>query len=407
MAGSRHLPVVAALGTAQTLAWASTYYLPAMLAVPMAKELGVSTPTVFAAFSMALIVSALLGPCAGRAIDRWGARPVLSGTNLVFALGLAALANAHGPMGLFSAWVILGIGMGSGLYEAAFSALVRLYGRDSRNAITGITLIAGFASTIGWPLSNLLEHEVGWRGACRAWAAMHLLIGLPLNLSLPRVGQADQSPSPAAPACGREMLPLDGARAKRAGVLLATVFAATWFISTAMAAHLPRLLQASGATLATAVAVGALIGPAQVAGRLLEFGLLRRLHPLLSARLAALMHPLGASLLLFIGGPAAAVFALMHGAGNGILTIANGTLPLVLFGTKGYGQRQGMLMVPARLAQASSPWLFGLCLDRWGAGAVWVSGAMGLLAFGALFAMPKPSDKPASAASQAVPSTSS
>ena len=115
---------------------------------------------------------------------------------------------------------------------------------------------------------------------------------------------------------------------------LATVFAATWFISTAMAAHLPRLLQASGATLATAVVVGALIGPEQVAGRLLEFGFLRRLHPLLSARLAALMHPIGAALLVLIGGPAAAMFAVMHGAGNGILTIANGTLPLVLFGPK-------------------------------------------------------------------------
>ena len=128
--------------------------------------------------------------------------------------------------------------------------------------------------------------------------------------------------------------PLGGALAKRAGVLLATVFAATWFISTATAAHLPRLLQMSGATLATAVAIGALIGPAQVAGRLLEFGFLRRLHRLLSARLAALMHPIGAALLVLIGGPAAAMFAVMHGAGNGILTIANGTLPLVLFGPK-------------------------------------------------------------------------
>ncbi|MBC7381204.1 MAG: MFS transporter [Burkholderiaceae bacterium] len=394
MARSRHLPVVAALGTAQTLAWASTYYLPAMLAVPMAKDLGISTPTVFAAFSLALIVSALLGPYAGRAIDHWGARPVLSGTNIVFALGLATLANAHGPGGLFGAWVILGVGMGSGLYEAAFSALVRLYGRDSRNAITGITLIAGFASTVGWPLSNLLEHEVGWRGACYAWAAMHLLIGLPLNLLLPKARPVPLESAPAWTVSTIEAVPLEGAQAKRAGMLLATVFAATWFISTAMAAHLPRLLQASGATLATAVAVGALIGPAQVAGRLLEFGFLRRLHPLLSARLAAMMHPIGAGLLLLLGGPAAAVFALMHGAGNGILTIANGTLPLVLFGPKGYGQRQGMLMVPARLAQASSPWLFGLCLDQWGAGALWLSGAAGLLAFGALFAMPKPADKP-------------
>jgi hypothetical protein len=274
MGGPRHLPVVAALGTAQTLAWASTYYLPAMLAV-----------------------------------------------------------------GLFGAWVILGIGMGSGLYEAAFSALVRLYGRDSRNAITGITLIAGFASTIGWPLSNLLEHQVAWQGACYAWAAMHLLVGLPLNLLLPRAESADHASGPAQTAAVGDTMPLAGARAKHASVLLAMMFAATWFISTAMAAHLPRLLQANGTTLATAVAVGALIGPAQVAGRLLEFGFLRRLHPLLSARLAALMHPVGASLLLLVGGPAATVFAVMHGAGNGILTIANGTLPLVLFGTKRYGQR--------------------------------------------------------------------
>ena len=407
MVGPRHLSVVAALGTAQTLAWASTYYLPAMLAVPMAHDLSVSTPTVFAAFSMALIVSALLGPYAGRAIDRWGARPVLSSTNFVFALGLAALANAHGPTGLFGAWIILGIGMGSGLYEAAFSALVRLYGRDSRNAITGITLIAGFASTIGWPLSNLLEHQVGWRGACYAWAAMHLLIGLPINLLLPRAASVIPQSATDHTIAPTDSVPLDGARAKHAGVLLATVFAATWFISTAMAAHLPRLLQMSGATLATAVAVGALIGPAQVAGRLLEFGFLRRLHPLLSARLAALMHPIGAASLMMIGGPAAAVFAVMHGAGNGILTIANGTLPLVLFGPKGYGQRQGVLMVPARLAQASSPWLFGLCLDQWGAGALWLSGSIGLLALGALLAMPKPSAQSASSIAPILPSTTS
>jgi predicted MFS family arabinose efflux permease len=397
MAGPRHLPVVAALGAAQTLAWASTYYLPAMLAVPMAKELGVSTSTIFAAFSMALIVSALLGPYAGRAIDRWGARPVLSGTSVVFAVGLAALANAKGSVGLFTAWVILGIGMGSGLYEAAFSALVRLYGRDSRSAITGITLIAGFASTIGWPLSNLLEHHVGWRGACYAWAALHLLMGLPLNLLLPSANPEGLPADPQLTAHVSNSVLLTGASAKRAGVLLATVFAATWFISTAMAAHLPRLLQSTGATVATAVAVGALIGPAQVAGRLVEFGLLRRLHPLFSARLASLMHPIGAAVLLLIGSPLAALFALLHGAGNGILTIANGTLPLTLFGTNGYGQRQGTLMVPARLAQASSPWLFGLCLDRWGAHALWLSGAVGMLAFCALAALPRRAENQASA----------
>jgi predicted MFS family arabinose efflux permease len=378
---------VAVLGAAQTLAWASSYYLPAVLAAPIARDLGIAMPTVFAAFSAALLVSAALGPHAGKAIDRWGGRPVLIATNVVFALGLAALALADRTWALFVAWAILGVGMGSGLYEAAFAALVRLYGTGSRNAITGITLIAGFASTVGWPLSALLETHVGWRGTCWAWAALHVLVGIPLNALLPR--------APAAVASERAQTrdaaaDVSGGAPSRAALLLAVLFAATWFVSTAMAAHLPRLLQASGATLAVAVAVGALVGPAQVGGRLLEFGFLRRVHPLLSARLAASLHPLGAALLLLLGGPAAALFAILHGAGNGILTIAKGTLPLVLFGAVGYGERQGWLMVPARVAQALAPWLFGLVLDRWGAGALWLSGAIGAVALGALLLMRAP-----------------
>jgi len=384
----QRVATVAALGSAQTLAWASSYYLPAMLATPMAKDLGVSTPTIFAAFSLALVVSALLGPYAGRAIDRWGGRPVLIGTNVVFALGLASLGLARGPYGLFAAWIVLGIGMGSGLYEAGFAALVRLYGRDSRNVITGITLIAGFASTVGWPLSSVLESQVGWRGACFVWALLHLVIGIPLNALLPRAeGPALQADPAAASTAPERRAP---AHERRAAFILAFVFAATWFVSTAMAAHLPQLLQSSGATLATAVAVGALIGPAQVGGRLLEFGVLRRVHPLLSARLAALMHPAGAALLTVLGAPAAALFAVLHGAGNGILTIAKGTLPLAIFGPQAYGHRQGLLMVPARIAQALAPWLFGIFLERWGAGSLWLSGALGLLAFIALLALPKP-----------------
>jgi predicted MFS family arabinose efflux permease len=362
-----------------------------VLAVPMARDLGVATPTVFAAFSAALLVSAALGPHAGQAIDRWGGRVVLIGTNGVFAIGLAALGFAQGPWGLFAAWAILGIGMGSGLYEAAFAALVRLYGTNSRNAITGITLIAGFASTVGWPLSALFESHIGWRGACFAWAALHLVLGMPLNALIPRapplapIAEAAHAPSPA-----------DTRETARAATLLAIAFAAVWFISTAMAAHLPQLLQASGATLAAAVAVGALVGPAQVAGRVLEFGLLRRLHPLFSARAAALMHPLGVVVLMIVGAPAAAAFALLHGAGNGILTIAKGTVPLVLFGPHGYGHRQGWLMVPARVAQALAPWLFGIFLARWGVHALWISAAVGLVAFASLWLLRAPAPQSSS-----------
>lgn len=378
---SRRAGTIAALGTAQTLAWASTYYLPAIVAAPMARDLGVSVSTVFAAFSLALVVSAFLGPQSGRAIDRWGGRPVLMATNVVFAAGLAFLGTAQSSWSMFLAWAVLGLGMGSGLYEAAFAALVRLYGSNSRSAITGITLIAGFASTVGWPLTTWLQADFGWRSACFAWAILHLVVGLPLNWSLPKAAPYSPPTAAGGTAGTESAVPL------RSAVLLAFVFAATWFISTAMAAHLPRLLQGAGATLAGAVAVGALIGPAQVGARLLEYGFLRHVHPLLSARLAASMHPVGVVVLALFGPVAAPVFGVLHGAGNGILTIAKGTLPLVLFGPQGYGHRQGILMVPARIAQAMAPWLFGLALDRWGAGALMVSAAIGVAALAALLVL--------------------
>jgi len=391
----RRWPVVAVLGSAQTLSWASSYYLPAMLAVPMARDLGLAAPTVFAVFSAALVISALVGPAAGRAIDRHGGRPVLMATNLLFAAGLAALGLAQGPVSLGLAWVLIGLGMGCGLYEAAFATLVRLYRHASRDPITGITLIAGFASTVGWPLSALMESHFGWRGACFGWAALHLLLGLPLNALLPRAAPDTDAgaatPATAAAASAPVEAPAPLPRPAWTTAVLAYVFAATWFVSTAMATHLPQLLQAAGATLAVAVAAGALIGPAQVAGRVLEFGLLRRVHPLLSARLAALAHPLGAGLLLLIGAPAVMLFALLHGIGNGIMTIAKGTLPLVLFGPRGYGARQGWIAMPARVAQAAAPVLFGLALQRWGSGTLWLSGALVLSAFGALWLLPRPS----------------
>lgn len=382
MTAPRTWPLVLRLGTAQTLAWGSTYYLPALLARPMADGLGLPISQIWIAFTVALLASAVLGPFAGRAIDRWGGRPVLMGTSVLFAIGLASLSQVQGSTSLMLAWLLIGMAMGSGLYEAAFAALVRLHGTQARAAITGITLIAGFASTVGWPLTALLETEFGWRGACLGWAGLHLLVGLPLNASIPRAAALPEPP---------QVVGADAPTAlphtpppRHTAWLLSYVFAATWFISTAMAAHLPQLLVASGATLASAVAIGALVGPAQVAGRMLEFGFLRRLHPLLSARAAALAHPVGVACWMVVGPVAGPAFALLHGAGNGILTIAKGTLPLVYFGPVGYGQRQGIMMAPSRVAQAFAPLLFGLCIERWGSGALWISGGLGLSALAAL-----------------------
>lgn len=385
IAPTKQTRIVIALGSAQTLAWGSTYYLPAILAAPMARELGVSTGVVFGAFSAALVVAACLGPLAGRRIDLFGGRDVLAVSSLVFAAGLATLGAAQGAGMLFAGWLVIGVGMAMGLYEAAFATLAGIYGRKARGAITGITLLAGFASTICWPISAYLEAEVGWRVACFAWAAAHVVIGLPLNrlfvpLGTQSIPSATQETASAPPDRATE-------RQRHAMTLLAVVFAVTWFTSTAMAAHLPRLLQEAGATPAAAVAAAALVGPAQVAGRLLEFGLLQRFHPLLSARLAAIAHPLGALAVMAFGAPAAIVFTLLHGAGNGILTIAKGTLPLAIFGPSSYGHRQGLLMVPARFGQAGAPFLFALLMERYGASALLLSTALGLAGLAALLAL--------------------
>lgn len=372
------LRIVLALGSAQTLAWGSTYYLPAILAEPMASELGISTGNVFAAFSLALIVTAVLGPLSGKRIDHHGGRDVLALSSVVFALGLAMLGVANGPLMLWLGWLVIGIGMALGLYESAFSTLAGIYGRDARGAITGITLLAGFASTVCWPISGWLNSEFGWRATCLTWAGAHLLLGLPLNRLLIPVGV---QPAPTA----AEQSQTDGrSGAGLTMALLAFVFAATWFTSTAMAAHLPRLLQESGLSPAAAIAIAALVGPAQVGARCLEFVLLQRFHPLISARLAAIAHPIGAAGVMLAGAPATTAFVLLHGGGNGILTIAKGTLPLAIFGPHGYGLRQGLLMVPARFAQAFSPLVFALLIDDFGTRALWLSAGLGVLAYAAL-----------------------
>jgi len=374
---SERIPVVLVLGCTQTLAWASSYYLPAILGDSIARDLHIPTSWFFGAFSAALLVAAVLGPRIGRTIDTLGGRWVLSASNMVLAAGLAVLGLASSFLMLCTAWLLLGFGMGLGLYDAAFAALGRMYGVSARPSITGITLIAGLASTVGWPLSSWCLSHYGWRETCFAWAAAHLLIGLPLNLSfLPKTKlepKSAQEPKP--------HIPMD-----RNMWLLATAFALAWMVTGAMAAHFPRLAEAAGATASEAIAAGTLIGPAQVLGRLLEALALGRTHPLVSGRMAAITHPIGAAIMGLLGGGglAAFLFAVLHGFGNGILTIARGTIPLAIFGAKNYGYRLGLLGAPARVAQAIAPLLFELLIDRWGAGALIVSSGLSLAALAAL-----------------------
>jgi MFS family permease len=368
----------AAIGTAQTLAWASSYYLPAILADPMARDLGVTPSWIFGAFSVSLLVSAALGPLVGRTIDRRGGRPVLLASNVVFVAGLAMLAWSPNAWVLGAAWVVLGVAMAMGLYDAAFATLARLFGHQARATITGVTLMAGFASTVGWPVTSYLNATLGWRETCLAWAALHLVVAMPAYaLFVPTAQPLQVKPHTDASAASTV------APSPVLLGLLAYVFAAGWFVATSMAAHLPRVLEAAGATAATAVFAGALIGPAQVTARLVEFGLMHRSHPITSARVAVTLHPIGALLFAVLGAPAA-VFAVLHGAGNGLITIAVGTLPLALFGPAGYGFRQGLLGTPARIAQATAPFVFALMLDRLGVHVLWVTSALLLVALAAL-----------------------
>jgi MFS family permease len=372
--------VVTALGIAQTLAWASSYYLPAILAEPIGASIGVPRSWVFGAFSGALLIAAFAGPAVGRAIDRRGGRGVLVLSNVVLAGGLIVLAAANGVVLLAVAWVVLGIGMALGLYDAGFAALAALYGHNARGPITGITLFAGFASTVSWPLTTVLNDAFGWRETLLVWAALNVVIGIPLNLLLPVAMRPAE--------IRRAVEHAIGWKPYKEMFLLAFVFAAVWFVTGSMAAHLPGLLERAGATPVQAIAAAALVGPAQVAARLVEFFILRRAHPLISARIAALLHPLGAALFAVFGPAAAVAFTIFYGAGNGLLTIARGTVPLAVFGPHGYGERTGLLGAPARAAQALAPLLFGLLLDAMGASVIIVSVALCLAAFAALLCLP-------------------
>jgi MFS family permease len=380
--------VVLALGTAQTVAWASSFYLPTVLATPMAHDLGTTPPVVYGALSAALLIGALTSPWAGRRIDRAdgdGGRSMLLLAWGLFMAGLGALALAQNITMLVLAWALLGLAMGCGLYDAAFATLVRLYGREARRSISGITLIAGFASTLGWPLTAWMEAGIGWRGACVGWMLLHTVVALPLILALPRATRAAATtPPPTAPIGAAPAPPAPPPDTRRL-VLVALLFVCLGFVSTSVATQLPALVMAMGVPLAGAVAVAALAGPAQVAARLLELSLPSHLSPLLAARLAALGHPVAvlvvAALAVLALGPMAALpFVVLHGLGNGLLTIVRGTLPLALFGAAAYGARQGWIALPGRLIGAASPFVLGWVLEHHGLAALGVTAGLSAIA---------------------------
>lgn len=381
--------VVASIGFGQMLAWGSSYYLLAIVARPMAAGLSLNPVWIYSAFSAALLLAALLSPWIGARIDRHGGGKVLLVSNGVFALGLGTLALAQGPLSMIAGWLLIGAAMPMGLYDAAFSTLVSLYRLDARRSIVGVTLIGGFASSVSWPLSATLDANFGWRVTCAVWAILHLTMGAAIHRFLvPRVTPL------AMHATAAESTPPVSIPSMSTLWILAATFTCNGFIFAAMAAHLPRVLQAAGCTPATAVAAAALLGVSQVAARMADAGFLHRLPPLVSGRIAVTLHPLGALLLLLFGAPVAMLFTALHGASVGLMTIVKGTLPLALFGSAGFGRRAGMLEAPSRVAQAIAPVAFGLMLDSWGAQALWISGAIGCAGFCGLLLLQAKNTRP-------------
>lgn len=367
MAADRpRLLVIASLGVAQILAWGSSYYLIAVLAKPVAAATGWPLSWVVGGLSLGLLVSGLMAPAVGRLIDRHGGRPVLATSAVLLAAGLLLLGLAPNLSLYMTGWVVIGTGMGSGLYDPAFSTLGRLYGENARSAITQLTLFGGFASTVCWPLSAFLVAHTGWRGTCLTYAALLLVVVLPLYLlCLPR----EAASLPATPVKTAASVPGQVRSGERfVFLVLAAGLTLAYAIMTIIAVHLLTLLQAFGLTLAASVGLGTLLGPSQVGGRVLEMAFGRRTHPVWSMLASTVLVAIGLAMLATA--PAiAAVAVVLYGSGSGIRSIVRGTVPLALFGRDGYAILMGRLGLPTLLATAVSPSIGAFLLARFGAGA--------------------------------------
>lgn len=374
--------VVAGFGLGQIVAFASSFYLMGVLGDAIGRDLRLSSTFVFAMVSLSLAVPALVAPRVAKRIDAKGGKQALLASHVALAAGLILVGLAQDGLGLALGMMVIGLGQALGLSPTPFAILVSLYGEAARSPITAVALIGGLGSVVGWPLTGWLAEQVGWRGTHFVWAAVQILVCLPLTAWVcPKTpGHGPRPETAHAPV-----------RWDRPMVQLAVLFACAWFVSTCMSAHLPRLLATFGLPLHAATAAAGLMGIAAVTVRFLEFTVLRKLPPLATTRLAALMHPTGAVALLTFGGPAGAVMAMGQGAGNGMLTVAKGVLPLSLYGPRNYAYRSALIGRPALFAQILGPAVFALALERSASLAIAGTSALCLVMFAMTFGLnPRP-----------------
>jgi MFS family permease len=350
-------PATIGLGVTMTVGYGTLYYSFSVLAPEIAREFGWGQSFVFGVFSFGLLAGAVAAPVLGRLVDRYGARTILCLGSVAAALVLAlfsVMQNAWHFAAIMLAAEFIALAV---QYDAGFAALAQAHGREARAHITLVTLIAGFASTIFWPLLQWLLIWMTWREIYLVLAAMNLLIALPIHLALPRVRISAPTPLPRADDVGIET-GLDGER-RRKMILMATAFAAGGFVISAVGATLLVLMRDLGYATSMATLAGSLIGPSQVAARLLEYVRRNLFSPPLTAIIAALAMGIGLALLSgALIQPVAAfaiTFAIFYGAGQGLTSIVRGVLPLHYFGPAGYGRTMGTLASARIIASAVAP----------------------------------------------------
>ena len=357
--------VIPILGVTQILAWGSSYYLLAVLAMPITADTGWPLAWVVCGLSLGLLTAGIISPRVGDSIQLLGGRLVLATSAVFMALGLTGLALSSTLPLYIASWLVLGIGMGTGLYDAAFATLGRLYGQRARTAIATLTLFGGFASTVCWPLSAYLVAEFGWRQSCLIYAGIHLTVLLPLYVfALPReprqvtasisVKERDSGVDQPVPAGSRRLF-----------ALIALVIMLSSMISAVLSVHLLTVLQARDIALAAAVALGAIVGPSQVGARAIEMLISRFHHPIWTKLASTLFVAIGVGM-LWLGLPVVAAALVFYGAGIGIESIARGTLPLAVFGARHYPAIMGRIAMPSLIGQAASPSVGALLISAVG-----------------------------------------
>jgi predicted MFS family arabinose efflux permease len=344
------------LGITQIIGWGSGFYLPAILAVPISASLGIETKTFFWAFTISLLISGLVGPRIGRLIDTYGGRKVLPWGNLAFFLGLVLLALSTNEYMLFLAWAVIGLGGSMSNYDSAFATAVAFFKENSNRVIAGITVFAGFSSTISWPLTSFINTEFGWQAAIWFWAAMHLFISLPLHATIPRSEQReiDTMTGPIQKIIKR------GLKFDKLLIVFALMFALEGFIVSSVNTTLPFLLTELGASEQLALLAAVILGPSQVFARILLVALGKKTGPIVVAAISIAAHPLGVILILLFGVNGLLGFVILHGIGVGLNPFIRGSLPLLFFGVQSYGQRQGYVMMLSKIVGALSPTLLTL-----------------------------------------------